>query len=88
LDQAGILYAEPEGAFYLFCQVPPRKGGAPESDGDFVDHLKQHLILGVPGSSFGKPGWVRFAYCVDEQTIRASAGSFKGAMESWAASSK
>jgi aspartate aminotransferase len=83
LDQAGIPYAEPEGAFYLFCQVPPRKSGAPAGDGDFVDHLKQRLILGVAGSSFGKPGWVRFAYCVDEQLIRASAGAFKQAVETW-----
>jgi aspartate aminotransferase len=83
LDQAGISYVEPEGAFYLFCQVPPRTDGAPDSDGDFVDHLKRHLILGVPGSSFGKPGWVRFAYCVDERRIRASAGAFKKAVETY-----
>jgi aspartate aminotransferase len=83
LDRAGISYAEPEGAFYLFCQVPLRKDGAPGDDGAFVDHLKQHLILGVPGSSFGKSGWVRFAYCVDERVIRASAGAFKKAVETW-----
>ncbi|MDR0598099.1 MAG: pyridoxal phosphate-dependent aminotransferase [Treponema sp.] len=83
LDRAGISYAEPEGAFYLFCRVPPGKGGAPDNDGAFVDHLKQHLILGVPGSGFGKPGWVRFAYCVEEQTIRSSAGAFKKAVETW-----
>jgi aspartate aminotransferase len=83
LDQAGIPYVEPEGAFYLFCQVPPGKGHSDTAGDDtaFVERLKQHLILGVPGSSFGKPGWVRFAYCVDEQTIRASAGAFKKAME-------
>jgi aspartate aminotransferase len=83
LDQAGIFYAEPEGAFYLFCQVPPGKDGVPGDDGAFVNHLKQRLILGVPGAGFGKPGWVRFAYCVDEQTIRSSAGAFKEAMAAW-----
>jgi aspartate aminotransferase len=41
------------------------------------------LILGVPGSGFGKPGWLRFAYCVDEKNIRASADAFKRAMETW-----
>jgi aspartate aminotransferase len=85
LDQAGLPYAEPEGAFYLFCQVPPQKGGAPGDDRAFVDHLKQRLILGVPGASFGKPGWVRFAYCVEERIIRSSAGAFKEAVESWGA---
>ncbi|MDR2633369.1 MAG: pyridoxal phosphate-dependent aminotransferase [Treponema sp.] len=77
LDAAGIRYAEPEGAFYLFCQVP--KG----DDRAFVDHLKQYRILGVPGSGFGTPGWIRFAYCVDEKHIQASASAFKQAMETW-----
>jgi aspartate aminotransferase len=78
LDEAGISYAKPEGAFYLFCKVP-------ESGDDlaFVDHLKKHLILGVPGTGFGKPGWLRFAYCVDEKIIRASEAAFRKAMESW-----
>jgi aspartate aminotransferase len=77
LDAAGITYAEPEGAFYLFCQVP--KG----DDRAFVDHLKQYRILGVPGSGFGTPGWIRFAYCVDEKLIQASGPAFKQAMETW-----
>jgi aspartate aminotransferase len=83
LDSVGIEYAKPEGAFYLFCKVPPKRGGGAGDDAAFVNHLKQHLILGVPGSGFGKPGWLRFAYCVDEKIIRASADAFKKAMESW-----
>jgi aspartate aminotransferase len=83
LDEAGIEYAQPEGAFYLFCKVPTKKGGDTASDMAFVDHLKQHLILGVPGSGFGKSGWLRFAYCIDEKIIRASATAFKQAVASW-----
>jgi aspartate aminotransferase len=84
LDGAGISYAEPEGAFYLFCRVPARdKSGAAGDDGAFVEHLKKHLILGVPGGSFGKKGWVRFAYCVDESVIAASGEAFKKAMAEW-----
>jgi len=84
LDEAGIEYAVPEGAFYLFCKVPKSKNGAQEGDDRaFVDHLKKHLILGVPGSGFGRSGWLRFAYCVDEKIIKASASAFKKAMESW-----
>jgi aspartate aminotransferase len=37
----------------------------------------------VPGSGFGKTGWLRFAYCVDEKIIRASGAAFKAAMEKW-----
>lgn len=101
LDEAGIPYIEPEGAFYLFCQVPPRKHSpAPEADTSlvttagtadnptpidiaFVNHLKEHLILAVPGSSFGGPGYIRLAYCVDEKIIRGSTETFKKAMKSW-----
>jgi aspartate aminotransferase len=98
LDEAGITYARPEGAFYLFCRVPPRSRvpqdrvpeqnrapgqGAAGDDKSFVEHLKQYLILGVPGSGFGKPGWIRLAYCVDEKIIKASGGAFKKALEAW-----
>jgi aspartate aminotransferase len=84
LDAAGIGYVEPEGAFYLFAKVPENSRG--EDDGAFSACLKERLILGVPGSSFGAPGWIRFAYCVDERVIRASAGSFKEAAAAWAVS--
>jgi len=89
LDGAGIEYAVPEGAFYIFCKVPPRKPMDVEqaddvpSDLSFVNHLKQHFILGVPGSGFGQPGWLRFAFCVDEKTIHNSAVAFGKAMETW-----
>jgi aspartate aminotransferase len=88
LDAAGLTYAEPQGAFYLFCQVPSRRrsgseGDLPAGDRAFVEHLKKHLVLGVPGASFGKPGWLRFAYCVDEKIIKASGPAFRKALESW-----
>lgn len=78
------MYAKPEGAFYLFCQVPvPRATGKARDDALFSAHLKKQLILAVPGSAFGKPGWLRIAYCVDEKIIRASEAAFKRAMETW-----
>jgi len=82
LNEAKIEYANPEGAFYLFCKVPQGKDGG-RDDKAFVEHLKKFLILGVPGSGFGKPGWLRFAYCVDEKIISASLNAFKEAMNSW-----
>jgi aspartate aminotransferase len=86
LDAAGIRYVEPQGAFYLFCKVPGKKGaaaGTPGDDAAFVNHLKDHLILAVPGTGFGAPGWFRMAYCVDESIIRASKPSFVAAMQTW-----
>jgi aspartate aminotransferase len=84
LDNAGIEYSLPEGAFYLFCKVPESKNERQKADDKaFVEHLKKHLILGVPGSGFGKSNWLRFAYCVDEKIINASGDAFKLAVESW-----
>jgi aspartate aminotransferase len=84
LDDAGIEYAEPEGAFYLFCKVPAKdgKGGAAD-DVAFVMTLKEHLVLAVPGTGFGGPGWFRLAYCVDEKVIEASRDAFKAAVRDW-----
>jgi aspartate aminotransferase len=73
LDNAGITYAFPQGAFYLFCKVPD---GWNDDDTAFCDHLKDYLILCAPGRGFGLPGWFRMAYCVPENTIRASREAF------------
>ena len=84
LDEAGIEYAAPEGAFYLFCRVPEKNGAkGPGDDFAFVGVLKEHLVLGVPGTGFGAPGWFRLAYCVDERIIDASRTAFKAAAEKW-----
>jgi aspartate aminotransferase len=79
LKKAGLSFAEPEGAFYLFVKVP---GG---DDFRFVDHLKKYLILGVPGTGFGGPGYMRLAYCVSEKTIENSIPAFIEAVKTYKA---
>ena len=52
LDGAGIRYFRPEGAFYLFCQVPEPGGEAirrleetgNSTDMEFCDHLKNYRV--------------------------------------------
>jgi aspartate aminotransferase len=89
LDKAGLEYVKPEGAFYLFVKVPngnavsgAARGGA--NDTAFSEHLKKYLILAVPGAAFEYPGWIRFAYCVDEKVIRAAQDPLMAALSSWA----
>jgi aspartate aminotransferase len=80
LDNAGLTYINPEGAFYIFCKVSSAASGSGIGDDiAFVETLKKHLILGVPGSGFGAPGWARFAYCVNEGVISRSQDAFKAA---------
>jgi aspartate aminotransferase len=74
-DKIGLDYAPPEGAFYLFVKSPI------EDDLAFCNALVAERILAVPGRGFGRGGYVRFAYCVDEAIIEASAPGIERAVE-------
>ncbi|HOT59337.1 MAG TPA: pyridoxal phosphate-dependent aminotransferase [Spirochaetia bacterium] len=85
MQEAGLSYAKPEGAFYLFCKVPE---SAHCKDGESADitfslFLKDHNILAVPGTGFGYPGYVRFSYCVPERVIEGVSPVLKQAVEEW-----
>lgn len=83
LDEAGISYFKPEGAFYLFCKVPFRNGGEEEDDKEFCDFLKSYRVLCAPGSGFGLKGWFRMAYCTSEATICNSKDALRQAVLDW-----
>ena len=70
LAQAGYTFVEPQGAFYLWLKSPEADEKA------FVARAKEKQILIVPGSSFGKAGWTRVAYCVSHETVRNSLPGF------------
>jgi len=59
LREAGLEIKDPEGAFYAFPKVPE---GVKEDV--FVNALAKRCVLAVPGSAFGKPGYLRFSYAV------------------------
>ncbi|NLL00709.1 MAG: pyridoxal phosphate-dependent aminotransferase [Clostridiales bacterium] len=67
----GYECVKPQGAFYLFVKA------LEEDDRKFAEAAKKHNILIVPGSSFGCPGYVRIAYCVDYSMIERSLPGFK-----------
>ena len=67
----GYECVKPQGAFYLFVRA------LEEDDRKFAEAAKRYNILIVPGSSFGCPGYVRIAYCVDYSVIERSLPSFK-----------
>lgn len=67
----GYECVKPQGAFYLFVKA------LGEDDVTFAEAAKKHNILIVPGSSFGCPGYVRIAYCVDYSMIERSLPGFK-----------
>jgi len=75
LTAAGLEFAPPEGAFYLFVKSPL------EDDVAFCTELVRERILAVPGRGFGWPGYVRFAYCVSMESIRGCTPGLKRVME-------
>lgn len=74
LDEAGLEYVKPEGAFYLFPKTPI-------DDVEFCKLLQEELILAVPGRGFGGPGHIRLAFCVDESIIERSREGFIRAVQ-------
>ena len=79
LDNAGLEYEKPQGAFYIFAKVPAAFG---DDDAAFVEHLEKNLILCAPGRGFGMKGYFRIAYCVPEKTIVNSREAFYKAAHS------
>jgi aspartate aminotransferase len=63
LQGMGFELIPPEGAFYIFPKSPD------PDDVAFVDRAMEEKILIVPGSGFGRKGYFRIAFCVDDHTI-------------------
>ena len=75
LTEMGYECVKPSGAFYMFLKAP--HGNAYE----FYEKAKEKEILVVPCDDFGVSGYVRIAYCVDEQRIIKSLPAFKALAE-------
>ena len=71
LTELGFEVVKPEGAFYLLVKSPF------EDENEFVElGKKQHIIM-VSTTTFGCPGYVRIAYCVDYKMIERSISAFE-----------
>ena len=76
LTEMGYECAKPDGAFYLFVKAPNGDAVA------FSETAKlEHNLLVVPGDGFGCPGYFRLSYCVSNDMIKRSLGSFKALIE-------
>ena len=70
LTALGFKMVKPGGGFYLFPQSPL------EDEMEFIRIAQKYLILLVPGTGFGAPGYFRIAYCVDDEMIERSLGAW------------
>jgi aspartate aminotransferase len=71
LTALGFSVHKPQGAFYMFPKTP-----IPD-DVAFVRELQKDLVLTVPGSGFGAPGYFRASFCLDDHTLRGSLEGFR-----------
>ena len=60
-----------QGCLYVFPKTPIA------DDITFVKALQKELILAVPGSGFGAPGYFRLAFCVEEKVIENALPHFR-----------
>jgi len=75
LGSVGYDFVTPSGTFYLFPKTPI------QDDVAFIDALRDELILAVPGSGFGAPGYFRIAFCVSDETIKNALPGFEKAIQ-------
>ncbi len=72
LNENGYTFTEPKGAFYFWVKCPTNRDDVnPDhlsAEKRFIEHANEKLLLVVPGSSFGEPGWFRLAY-VDPKNV-------------------
>ncbi|RFU70304.1 pyridoxal phosphate-dependent aminotransferase [Peribacillus saganii] len=82
-DIPGVECSAPKGAFYVFLCIQALIGlkynGEQITDDECLTGLLLEIahIQVVPGSSFGMPGYIRFSYATDMETIKSGMGKLK-----------
>jgi aspartate aminotransferase len=76
LARIGYQVRKPQGAFYVFQKTPI------QDDVSFVRLLQREGVLAVPGTGFGRSGYMRLSLTVPRDTIVRSFPGFARAYES------
>lgn len=77
LEDRGVKFIMPKGAFYIFVNVSgtygkTTKGGTSiENSADFANALlNEKEVAVVPGSAFGADNYIRISYAIDESALK------------------
>jgi aspartate aminotransferase len=73
LTEMGYDAPRPQGGFYVFPKTPD------PNDIGFIAHLQEQGILAVPGTGFGRPGYMRLSLTIPLESIRRSLPGFERA---------
>ena len=74
LTRMGYEVTKPQGTFYMFPKTP-----IPD-DLAFVRRLMDEGILAVPGSGFGRAGYMRLSLTIPRHTIERALPGFERAL--------
>ena len=77
LTAMGYKVAKPDGAFYLFMKALEEDANA------FCEKAKKYELLLVPSDSFGYEGYVRIAYCLNEDQITRALPAFEALIKEY-----
>ena len=69
LDNIGIDYCHPAGAFYFFMNFEWVKYAYQTDDDLTMDLIQNHALAMVPGSAFHKPWYMRLSYASSEEEL-------------------
>ena len=69
LDEMGLRYPAPEGAFYIFPDIS--KFGL-SSEEFCIRMIKEGGVAAVPGSCFGAEGYIRLSYCYSDAELKTA----------------
>ena len=67
LDEMGLSYPAPEGAFYVFPNISEFGLSSEEF---CIRAIKEGGVAAVPGSCFGKDGYIRLSYCYADGELK------------------
>ena len=67
LDEMGLSYPAPEGAFYVF---PDISCFGLSSEEFCIRMIKEGGVAAVPGSCFGAEGYIRLSYCYSDEELK------------------
>jgi aspartate aminotransferase len=74
LTAMGYDAPRPQGGFYVFPKTPIA------DDVAFIGMLQREGILAVPGTGFGRSGYMRLSLTIPMEAIRRSLGGFERAL--------
>ena len=67
LDEMGLSYPAPEGAFYVFPNI---REFSLSSEEFCIRMIKEGGVAAVPGSCFGAEGYIRLSYCYSDDELK------------------